>query len=254
MSSTAQKRDLADPQTIQDFVGRVKSLERLRLLYLLTVVDIRAVGPGTWNSWKDQLLANLFEAAEEVLRLGHKQQGREANGSPRSSRIWRPRSAGKAIRRRPMPAASPTAIGWPSRRRCSPATPRSWRAVDAAQGRRRRSSWCRSRTAAPPWSRSTRATSRACSTASPARSACRAATSSTRASTPPPTAWRSTICWSRTPPAARSPTRAALERSWTRRCATAVAGQEPSIERLEARALPLVRAEAFSDRAGGVRR
>ncbi len=76
MSSTAQKRDLADPKTIQDFVGRVKSLERLRLLYLLTVVDIRAVGPGTWNSWKDQLLGNLFEAAEEVLRLGHKQQGR----------------------------------------------------------------------------------------------------------------------------------------------------------------------------------
>jgi [protein-PII] uridylyltransferase len=77
MSSTAQKRDLADPKTIQDFTDRVKSLERLRLLYLLTVVDIRAVGPGTWNSWKDQLLANLFEAAEEVLRLGHKQQGRK---------------------------------------------------------------------------------------------------------------------------------------------------------------------------------
>ena len=76
MSATAQKRDLSDPQTIQDFVGQVKSPERLRLLYLLTVVDIRAVGPGTWNSWKDQLLSSLFEAAEEVLRLGHKQQGR----------------------------------------------------------------------------------------------------------------------------------------------------------------------------------
>ena len=76
MSSTAQKRDLADPKTIQDFVERVKSLERLRLLYLLTVVDIRAVGPRTWNSWKDQLLTNLFEAAEEVLRLGHRQHGR----------------------------------------------------------------------------------------------------------------------------------------------------------------------------------
>jgi [protein-PII] uridylyltransferase len=77
MSSTAQKRDLADPKTIQDFTDRVKSLERLRLLYLLTVVDIRAVGPGTWNSWKDQLLTNLFEAAEEVLRLGHRQHGRK---------------------------------------------------------------------------------------------------------------------------------------------------------------------------------
>src|SRR5688572_5100291 len=77
MSATAFKRDLADPKTIQDFVGRVKSLERLRLLYVLTVVDIRAVGPGTWNSWKGQLLRDLFEAAEEMLRLGHKQKGRK---------------------------------------------------------------------------------------------------------------------------------------------------------------------------------
>jgi [protein-PII] uridylyltransferase len=77
MSSTAQKRDLSDPQTIQDFIDRVKSLERLRLLYVLTVVDIRAVGPGTWNSWKDQLLTSAFEAAEEKLRLGHRQRGRK---------------------------------------------------------------------------------------------------------------------------------------------------------------------------------
>ncbi|HEY0626749.1 MAG TPA: [protein-PII] uridylyltransferase [Allosphingosinicella sp.] len=76
MSATAFKRDLSDPKTIEDFVGRVKSLERLHLLLLLTVVDIRAVGPGVWNSWKRQLLHELFEAAEELLRLGHKQQGR----------------------------------------------------------------------------------------------------------------------------------------------------------------------------------
>jgi [protein-PII] uridylyltransferase len=77
LSSTAQKRDISDPKTIHDFVEQVKSLERLRLLHILTVVDIRAVGPGTWNSWKGQLIANLFEAAEEVLRLGHKQRGRQ---------------------------------------------------------------------------------------------------------------------------------------------------------------------------------
>jgi [protein-PII] uridylyltransferase len=76
MSATAFKRDLADPKTIQDFVERVKSLERLRLLFVLTVVDIRAVGPGIWNDWKAQLLRTLFEAAEEMLRLGHKQKGR----------------------------------------------------------------------------------------------------------------------------------------------------------------------------------
>jgi [protein-PII] uridylyltransferase len=76
MSATAFKRDLADPQTIHDFAQRVKSLERLRLLFILTVVDIQAVGPGVWNGWKRQLLRELFEAAEEALRLGHKQKGR----------------------------------------------------------------------------------------------------------------------------------------------------------------------------------
>jgi [protein-PII] uridylyltransferase len=77
MSSTAFKRDLADFKTILDFAQAVKSPERLRLLLVLTVVDIRAVGPGIWNSWKRQLLSTLFEGAEEVLRLGHKQRGRD---------------------------------------------------------------------------------------------------------------------------------------------------------------------------------
>jgi len=76
MSSTAFKRDLADPKTIADFVERVQSPERLRLLLILTVVDIRAVGPGVWTDWKRLLLRTLFEAAEERLRLGHKQHGR----------------------------------------------------------------------------------------------------------------------------------------------------------------------------------
>ncbi|WP_414901011.1 [protein-PII] uridylyltransferase [Sphingomonas flavalba] len=77
MSATAFKRDLADFKTILDFAEVVKSPERLRLLLVLTVVDIRAVGPGVWNSWKRQLLTDLYEAAEEVLRLGHKQTGRK---------------------------------------------------------------------------------------------------------------------------------------------------------------------------------
>jgi [protein-PII] uridylyltransferase len=76
MSATAFKRDLADFKTILDFVNAVKSPERLRLLLVLTIVDIRAVGPGVWNSWKRQLLADLYDAAEEVIRLGHKQRGR----------------------------------------------------------------------------------------------------------------------------------------------------------------------------------
>jgi [protein-PII] uridylyltransferase len=76
MSATAFKRDLTDYKTIADFAAMVQSPERLKLLLVLTVVDIRAVGPGIWNSWKRQLLGNLFESTEEVLRLGHKQHGR----------------------------------------------------------------------------------------------------------------------------------------------------------------------------------
>ncbi len=76
MSSTAQKRDLTDPKTIEDFVAEVKTVDRLRNLAILTAVDIRAVGPGTWNSWKGQLLGTLFDAAQEMLRLGHKRVNR----------------------------------------------------------------------------------------------------------------------------------------------------------------------------------
>jgi [protein-PII] uridylyltransferase len=76
MSATSFKRDLADPKTIEDFVHTVQSPERLRLLLILTVVDIRAVGPGVWNEWKRSLLSTLFEGAEERLRLGYKHHGR----------------------------------------------------------------------------------------------------------------------------------------------------------------------------------
>jgi [protein-PII] uridylyltransferase len=76
MSATAFKRDLSDYKTILDFAETVQSPERLRLLLVLTIVDIRAVGPGVWNSWKGQLLRTLYEAASEVLIAGHKQSGR----------------------------------------------------------------------------------------------------------------------------------------------------------------------------------
>ncbi len=76
MSHTAQKRDLTDPKTVEDFVATVQGLERLRHLAILTAVDIRAVGPGTWNSWKGQLLGELFDLSQERLRLGHARHGR----------------------------------------------------------------------------------------------------------------------------------------------------------------------------------
>jgi [protein-PII] uridylyltransferase len=71
MSETAQMRDLNDFKTILDFCATVQSLERLKLLIILTVADIRAVGPGVWNGWKGQLLRTLYAEAEPVLTGGH---------------------------------------------------------------------------------------------------------------------------------------------------------------------------------------
>ena len=68
MSETAQKRDISDPRTITQFANLVGSLERLRLLYLLTAADINAVGPGVWNAWKGQLLSELYHATAATLR------------------------------------------------------------------------------------------------------------------------------------------------------------------------------------------
>ncbi len=70
MSETAQKRDIADPRTIVRFAALVGSMERLRLLYILTIADIRAVGPGIWNAWKGQLLEDLYINTEAALRGG----------------------------------------------------------------------------------------------------------------------------------------------------------------------------------------
>ena len=67
MSDTAFKRDVDNAQTIQDFVEVVKSVERLRLLAVLTVADIRAVGPNVWNNWKSGLLRTLFLRSMEVM-------------------------------------------------------------------------------------------------------------------------------------------------------------------------------------------
>jgi [protein-PII] uridylyltransferase len=71
MSETAQMRDLNDFKTIIDFTAVVQSLERLKLLLVLTVCDIRAVGPGVWNGWKGQLLRTLYTEAEPMLTGGH---------------------------------------------------------------------------------------------------------------------------------------------------------------------------------------
>jgi [protein-PII] uridylyltransferase len=78
MSETAQMRDLNDFKTILDFIKIVQSPERLKLLLILTVVDIRAVGPGVWNGWKGQLLRTLYHEAEPLLSGGHTITSRKA--------------------------------------------------------------------------------------------------------------------------------------------------------------------------------
>ena len=62
MSDMAQKRDIADPRTVHGFAKAVKDVKRLDLLTVLTVCDIRGVGPGVWNNWKAQMIRALYRA------------------------------------------------------------------------------------------------------------------------------------------------------------------------------------------------
>ncbi|WP_299444308.1 [protein-PII] uridylyltransferase [uncultured Rhodospira sp.] len=67
MSRVAFRRDVDDHKTIEDFAKLVQSPERLKLLLVLTCVDIMAVGPGIWNNWKAALLRELYYRTEEYL-------------------------------------------------------------------------------------------------------------------------------------------------------------------------------------------
>jgi [protein-PII] uridylyltransferase len=70
MSDMAQKRDIGDPRTLRDFAKAVKTKKRLDLLTVLTVCDIRGVGPGTWNNWKAMLLRRLYNETANALEGG----------------------------------------------------------------------------------------------------------------------------------------------------------------------------------------
>ncbi len=71
MSSVAQSRDLSDRVTIESFAAIVQTMERLKMLFVLTVCDINAVGPGVLDAWKSQLLRVLYWETEVVLGGGH---------------------------------------------------------------------------------------------------------------------------------------------------------------------------------------
>jgi len=76
MSTVAQSRDLSDRKTIENFAAVVQSLERMKLLAILTTADIRAVGPGVWNGWKAQLLRTLYYESQPVLTGGFSEVNR----------------------------------------------------------------------------------------------------------------------------------------------------------------------------------
>jgi len=76
MSTVAQSRDLSDRKTVENFAAIVQSLERMKLLTILTTADIRAVGPGVWNGWKAQLLRTLYYETEPALTGGFSEVNR----------------------------------------------------------------------------------------------------------------------------------------------------------------------------------
>ncbi|MBW8858793.1 MAG: [protein-PII] uridylyltransferase, partial [Caulobacter sp.] len=104
MSDFAQKRDVADPGTVAAFARIVENPERLRLLLVITVADIRAVGPGVWNGWKGQLLRELYNATEAVFRGGR--------GSDAAANVQRHQEAAAEAAREALVQADPAAKGW----------------------------------------------------------------------------------------------------------------------------------------------
>ncbi|MDP1737345.1 MAG: [protein-PII] uridylyltransferase [Caulobacter sp.] len=104
MSDYAQKRDVTDPATVAAFARIVENPERLRLLLVLTVADIRAVGPGVWNGWKGQLMRELYAATEATFRGGR--------GSDPAASARRHQSSVAAEARAALIEADPVAKGW----------------------------------------------------------------------------------------------------------------------------------------------
>ena len=81
MSDMAQKRDIADPRPVRDFAKAVQTVKRLDLLCVLTVCDIRGVGPTTWNNWKAVLIRALYRQTRRALEDGMEALTRDNRGA-----------------------------------------------------------------------------------------------------------------------------------------------------------------------------
>ena len=195
--STAFKRDLADPKTIEDFVRQVQSPERLRLLLAADGGRHPRGRAGRVERVEADPAARPCSkrprsgSASAISSMG------EASWSRCARRSWRPSSGWKA-------SAHPRAFEAPPRQLLA-GRAAALASQQRPPGRHGRSAYRRCQAerrsprttarAARPGSASSRRTARACSTASAPGSPRPAPTSSTRASTPRATAWRSTICW-----------------------------------------------------------
>ncbi|WP_340107518.1 [protein-PII] uridylyltransferase [Pikeienuella sp. HZG-20] len=96
MSDTAQKRDISDLATVRAFAEQVRSVERLKLLLVVTALDIRAVGPNVWNNWKAQLLRTLYSETLSELGVGSERLSRASRVTEAKERLrarlvaWKP--------------------------------------------------------------------------------------------------------------------------------------------------------------------
>ncbi len=84
MSHLAQHRDTHDPRLVAEFAGTVGSAENLKMLYVMTFADMRAVGPKVWNNWRDMLLGELYMRTLTRFEQG---QGAEDAEHGRAERI-----------------------------------------------------------------------------------------------------------------------------------------------------------------------
>ena len=91
LSSTAQKKDIGDPDVINAFAALVGDKTHLDYLYVLTVADVRGTNPNLWNSWKATLFRDLYELTARALRSGLE------NPIDRDQLIFEKQSAARAL-------------------------------------------------------------------------------------------------------------------------------------------------------------
>lgn len=70
MSVVAQRRDIYDPEVVNEFATAIRSHMHLNLLYVLTLADIRATNDNLWNDWKSSLLRELYLMTQKALDNG----------------------------------------------------------------------------------------------------------------------------------------------------------------------------------------